>query len=215
MCSESQCSLNEHIVPTVLILYATVLVNALVSWQFDHFTSGSCYEQSTYRLGLKRVLGYSYSGRYQTSTRYCRPTRVLGIYNDRRKSCCKVACGDYFKAYTSRPPLSLLLCSTYLQYLRSRYFIEYAHVHTYFFTISPTKHTKNVLAGSSAVLIRDEIHCKEYPGTRRVMSVGYPGSNFSTRFNPNTDTDNHSEPYPKRQVIMYSICALLSQCTMN
>ena len=46
-------------------------------------------------LGLKRVLGYSDSGRCQTSTRYCRPTRVLGIYNDGRKLCCKVACGDY------------------------------------------------------------------------------------------------------------------------
>ena len=60
------------------------------------------------------------------------------------------------------------------------------HVHTYFFMISPTKHTKNVLAGSSAALIRDEIHCNEYPGTRRVMSVGYPGSKFSTRCNPST-----------------------------
>ena len=51
-------------------------------------------------VGLrKRVLGYSDSGRCQTSTRYCRATRVLGIYNDQRKLCCKVACGDYFKAY--------------------------------------------------------------------------------------------------------------------
>ena len=33
------------------------------------------------------------------STRYCRPTRVLGVYNDGRKLCCKVASGDYFKAY--------------------------------------------------------------------------------------------------------------------
>ena len=68
------------------------------------------------------------------------------------------------------------------------------HVHTYFFMISPTKHTKhtkhpkNVLAGSSAVLIRDEIHCNEYPGTRRVVSVGYQGSKFSTRFNPINST---------------------------
>ena len=50
-------------------------------------------------IGLKRVLGYSYSGRCQTSTWYCRPTRVLGIYNDSCKLCCKVVCGDYFKAY--------------------------------------------------------------------------------------------------------------------
>ena len=50
--------------------------------------------------------------------------------------------------------------------------------------ISPTKYTKNVLVGSPAVLIRDEIHCNEYPGTRRVMSVGYLGSKFSARFNP-------------------------------
>ena len=58
------------------------------------------------------------------------------------------------------------------------------HVHTYFFMISRTKFTKNVLVGSRAVLIRDEIHCNEYPGTRRVMSVGYPGRKFSTSFNP-------------------------------
>ena len=40
------------------------------------------------------------------------------IYNDRRNLCLKVACGDYLKAYiiTARPPLSLLLCSTHLQY---------------------------------------------------------------------------------------------------
>ena len=44
-------------------------------------------------LGLKRVLRYSDSGRCQTST------GVLGIYNNGRKLCCKVACGDYFKAY--------------------------------------------------------------------------------------------------------------------
>ena len=50
--------------------------------------------------------------------------------------------------------------------------------------ISRTKCTKNVLVGSFAALVRDEIHCNEYPGTRRVMSVGYPGSKFSTRFNP-------------------------------
>ena len=50
-------------------------------------------------VGLKRVFGYSDSGRCQTSTRHCRPTQVLGIYNDGRKLCCKVACGDYFKAY--------------------------------------------------------------------------------------------------------------------
>ena len=60
------------------------------------------------------------------------------------------------------------------------------HVHTYFFMISRTKFTKNVLVGSPAVLIREEIHCNEYPGTRRVMRVGYPGRKFSTRFNPST-----------------------------
>ena len=57
------------------------------------------------------------------------------------------------------------------------------HIHMYFFMISRTKYTKNVLVGSPAVLIRDKIHCNEYPGTRWVMSVGYPGSKFSTRFN--------------------------------
>ena len=27
----------------------------------------------------------------------------------------------------------------------------------------------------------------EYPGTRRAMSVGYPGNKISTRFNPSTE----------------------------
>ena len=42
---------------------------------------------------------FSLTSRVETSTRYCRATRVLGIYSDRRKLWCKVACGDYFKAY--------------------------------------------------------------------------------------------------------------------
>ena len=50
--------------------------------------------------------------------------------------------------------------------------------------ISGTKYTKNVLVGSFAVLVRDEIHCNKYLGTRRVTSIGYPGSKISTRFNP-------------------------------
>ena len=50
--------------------------------------------------------------------------------------------------------------------------------------ISRTKYTKKVLVGSPAVLVRDEIHCSEYPGTCWVMNVGYPGSKISTRFNP-------------------------------
>ena len=84
---------------------------------------------------------------------------------------------------TSRPSLSLLLCSTFLQYLGPTYFIENALL-TYLFMISRGKYTKNVLVGSPAVLIRDEIHFNEYPGTHRVMSVGYPGSKISTRLNP-------------------------------
>ena len=60
------------------------------------------------------------------------------------------------------------------------------HALTYFFMISRTKYTKNVLVGSLAALVRDEIQYNEYPGTRRVMSIGYPGSKFSTRFNPNS-----------------------------
>ena len=97
---------------------------------------------------------------------------------------------------TSRPWLSLLLCSTYLQNLGPSMLLSLqnlgpsmllrTHVPTYFFMISRTKYTKNVLVGSPAVLVRDEIHCNEYPGTRRVMSVGYPGSKISTRFNPST-----------------------------
>ena len=57
---------------------------------------------------------------------------------------------------------------------------------TYFFMISRTKYTKNVLVSSPAVLVREEIHCNKYPGTRRVMNVGNPGSKISTRFNPST-----------------------------
>ena len=85
---------------------------------------------------------------------------------------------------TSRLSLSLLLCSTYLQYLGPMYFIENAGTYV-FLHDSRTKYTKNVLAGSPAVLVKDEIHCNKYPGTRRVMNVGYPGSKISTRFNPN------------------------------
>ena len=50
--------------------------------------------------------------------------------------------------------------------------------------ISQTKYTKNVLVGSPVVLVRDKIRCNKYPGTRRVMRVGYPVSKISTRFNP-------------------------------
>ena len=50
------------------------------------------------------------------------------------------------------------------------------NVLTYFFLISRTKYKKNVLVGSLAALDRDEIHCNEYLGTRRVMSDRYPGS---------------------------------------
>ena len=77
------------------------------------------------------------------------------------------------------------------------------HVHTYFFMISRTKYTKNVLVGSPAVLIRDEIHCNEYPGTRRVMSVGYPGSKFSTRFNPNVSCMLHGFVYDIYFIVFY------------
>ena len=60
-------------------------------------------------IGLKRVLGYSDSGRCQTSTRYWRPTRVLGIYNDRRNLCFKVACGDYLKAYRTSAVITVTM----------------------------------------------------------------------------------------------------------
>ena len=83
---------------------------------------------------------------------------------------------------TSRPPLSLLLCSSYST--KGLLILLSTHALTYFFMISRTKYTKNVLVGSLTALVRDEIHCNEYPGTRRVMSVGYPGNKFSTRFNP-------------------------------
>ena len=86
---------------------------------------------------------------------------------------------------TSCPSLSLLLCSTYLQYFGPTYIIlSSTHVLTYFFMISCTKYMKNVFVGSPAVLVKDKIHCNKHPGTRRVMSVRYPGSKISTRFNP-------------------------------
>ena len=84
---------------------------------------------------------------------------------------------------TSRPSLSLLLCSTYLQYLGPVFFLLRTHVLTSFFMISRTKYMKNVLVGSPAVSVRDEIHCNKYPGTHQVMNIGYPGSKISTRFN--------------------------------
>ena len=45
------------------------------------------------------------------------------------------------------------------------------HALRYFFMISRTRYTKNVLVGSLAALVRDEIHCNEYPGTRVANSV--------------------------------------------
>ena len=56
--------------------------------------------------------------------------------------------------------------------------------------ISRTKYTKNVLVGSPAVLVRDKTHCNKYPSTCRVMSVWYPCSIISIRFNPKSDRDN-------------------------
>ena len=145
-----------------------------------------------YKLGLKQVLEYSDSGRCQMSTRYFRATRVLALQcnrltsnNDGRKLCCKIACGGYLMLI-SRPSLSLFLCSTYLQYLGPTYFMS-THILMYFIMLSHTKYTKNLLVGSPAVLVRDKIHCNKYPGARRVMSVGYPGSKISTRFNPSTN----------------------------
>ena len=73
-----------------------------------------------------------------------------------------------------------------LTVLRAYYFMS-THILTYFFMISGTKYTKNILVGSFAVLVRNEIHCNKYPGTRRVTSIGYPGSKISTRFNPSKD----------------------------
>ena len=68
------------------------------------------------------------------------------------------------------------------------YFIEYARTYVFLHDFTNEIYQK-LLVGSPAVLIRDEIHCNEYPRTRRVMSVGYPGRKFSTRFNPNIDID--------------------------
>ena len=113
-------------------------------------------------------------------TQYCRPTWVLGIYNDGHNLCCKVACGDYFKGYLK----SVVITVTMLYILTVLRVYVFDWELTYFFMISCTKYTKNVLLGSPAVLVRDEIHCNKYPGTCPVMNVGYPGSKISTHFNP-------------------------------
>ena len=63
---------------------------------------------------------------------------------------------------TSRPPLSLLLCSNTYR-TKGLPILLSSHALTYFFMISRTKYTKNVLVGSLAALGRDEIHCNEYP----------------------------------------------------
>ena len=88
-------------------------LRVLFTWVFGHFHKGKKKSQNKkctwYILGLKRVLGYSDSGRCQTSARYCRPTRVLGIYNDGRKLYCKVACGDYFKAYLTSVDITVTM----------------------------------------------------------------------------------------------------------
>ena len=75
----------------------------------DLCPAGYCHAFVWLQLGLKRVLGYSDSGRCQTSTRYWRPTRVLGIYNDRRNLCFKVACGDYFKDYLTSAVITVTM----------------------------------------------------------------------------------------------------------
>ena len=86
---------------------------------------------------------------------------------------------------TSRPPLSLLLCRTFLQYLGLTYFVENKRTYVFLHDFTYEIHEKcNLLVGSPAVLVIDEIHFNEYPGTCRVMNVGYPGSKISTRFNP-------------------------------
>ena len=56
---------------------------------------------------------------------------------------------------------------------------------------------KNVLDGSPAVLVRDKILCNKHPGTHWVMSVRYPGSRISTRFNPtlNPHPAEHKEDF--------------------
>ena len=108
-------------------------------WCEDEVRSANCVRtmmswllkwQERMYTRVERVLGYSDSGRCQTSPRYCRATRVLGIYNDRRKLCCKVVCGDYFKAYLMSIIITVTM-STYLQYLGPTYFIEYARTYVF------------------------------------------------------------------------------------
>ena len=42
-----------------------------------------------------------------------------------------------------------------------------------------------------SMLIRDKIQYNEYPSTRQVMSVGYPGSKIRTCINPTINIDNY------------------------
>ena len=108
-----------------------------------------------YTLGLKQVLEYSDSGRCQTSTRQFRATRVLALQcnrptsnNDGHTLCCKVVCGDpgvvIILKLTSRPSLSLLLCSTYLQYFGPMYVIQYARTYVFLHDFTYEIHEKRI-----------------------------------------------------------------------
>ena len=80
-------------------------------------------------VGLKQVLEYSDSGRCQTSTRYFRATQVLSIYISYTAKWRVVIILKLTS--TSCPSLWLLLCSTYLQYLGSTYFMGYARTYVF------------------------------------------------------------------------------------
>ena len=71
---------------TISEVSLTAFVYRTVQKDFSSFNKTNAARTAGMVLGLKRVLGYSDSGRCQTSTRYWRPTRVLGIYNDRRNT---------------------------------------------------------------------------------------------------------------------------------
>ena len=71
----------------------------------------------------------------------------------------------------------------YLQYLGPTYFIENARTCVFLYDFTYEIHEKCTF-GSPAVLVTDEIHCNKYPGTRRIMNVGYPGSKKQYSFQP-------------------------------
>ena len=103
----------------------------LMRWIWDETLPQSSIDRSTLHSAAHRATKWA-SGRPRTRIDVRRVPGITGLpgYLDGRKLCCKVACVIILKL-TSRPSLSLLLCSTYLQYFGPTYFIEYARTYVF------------------------------------------------------------------------------------